>query len=367
MLKTCWIAGLALLLAGGCSAAKEEAMPDEAIPGRNKGLPTTQPTSAPSPTDNEAVRQVPAAAQAVHDKGDTTQPWLAPLSEEEKRVILEKGTEEPFTGKYYQFFEPGVYACRQCGALLYLSDSKFRADCGWPSFDDEVPGAVKHQADVDGLRTEILCANCGAHLGHVFYGEGYTENNTRHCVNSISLVFIPESRWPLKRAIFAGGCFWGVEHDFERVPAVLSVKSGYTGGTTANPTYEQVCTGRTGHAESVQVLYDPRKVSYEQLARLFFEMHDPTQRSGQGPDVGSQYRSAVFYFDEEQKRVAENLIAILRDRGYDVVTQVQPASKFYPAEEYHQDYMRKHPDTPDCHVRVNRFGLPLDNWPAAAQ
>jgi methionine-R-sulfoxide reductase len=116
------------------------------------------------------------------------------LTEEEERVIMRKGTEAPFTGKYYAFWEKGTYVCKRCGASLYRSESKFEADCGWPSFDDEIPGAVKRSPDPDGVRTEISCANCGAHLGHVFLGEGFTKKNTRHCVNSISMDFIPEGK-----------------------------------------------------------------------------------------------------------------------------------------------------------------------------
>ena len=177
-------------------------------------------------------------------------------------------------------------------------------------------------------------------------------------MNSASLVFVPEKDWTLQRAIFAGGCFWGVEHQFREVPGVLAATSGYTGGRVEKPTYEQVCTGTTGHAEAVEVLFDPARVSYERLARLFFEVHDPTQVNCQGPDVGTQYRSAVFYAGDEQKRTAEKLIALLRAKGYPVVTEVVPASTFWPAEGYHQDYLAKHPERPSCHIRVPRFDTP---------
>lgn len=116
------------------------------------------------------------------------------LTKEEEGVIVNKGTEMPFTGKYYAFWERGTYVCKRCGTPLYHSESKFEADCGWPSFDDEIPGAVKRLPDPDGVRTEIECANCGAHLGHVFRGEKFTEKNTRHCVNSISMDFIPDKK-----------------------------------------------------------------------------------------------------------------------------------------------------------------------------
>jgi len=283
---------------------------------------------------------------------------MPPLSEAEERIIVHKGTERPFTGRYWDFFESGTYVCRQCGTALYASQSKFRSQCGWPSFDDELPGAVRRQRDADGVRTEILCAACGAHLGHVFEGESLTPKDVRHCVNSASLVFRPAGPANSQQAIFAGGCFWGVEHLLARTAGVIDVQAGYTGGRMPRPTYEQVCTGRTGHAEAVRVTFDPARVSYEQLARLFFEIHDPTQLDRQGPDVGSQYRSAVFYLDEQQKLIAQKLIAELRANGYDVVTQLAAAGEFFPAEDYHQDYLAKHPGRPTCHRRTARFDEP---------
>jgi len=152
-----------------------------------------------------------------------------------------------------------------------------------------------------------------------------------------------------------------VEHYLGQAPGVLSVRSGYTGGHTEKPTYEQVCTGKTGHAEAVEVVFDPKRITYEQLAKLFFEIHDPTQVNRQGPDVGTQYRSAVFYLGEEQKRTAEALIGQLRAKGYKVATEVVPAGTFWPAEEYHQDYLRKHPEQQSCHVRVPRFDTPAES------
>lgn len=281
---------------------------------------------------------------------------LNPLSEEEKSVILHKGTERPFSGKYDDFWETGTYHCKQCDAPLYASTSKFNAGCGWPSFDDELPDAVERVPDADGRRTEILCARCGAHLGHVFSGEGFTEKNTRHCVNSISMVFKPAATKPLTdTAIFAGGCFWGVEHYLQKLPGVHSVVSGYTGGKVENPTYEQVCSGKTGHYEAVRVTYDPGQVSYETLVKLFFEIHDPTHWNHQGPDWGEQYRSAVFYQNEGEKKTVEKLIKILKDKGYKVVTEVKPAHTFWEAEGYHQDYYERKGSTPYCHGYTKRF------------
>ncbi len=276
------------------------------------------------------------------------------LTPEEERVMVHRGTEAPFSGAYVDHFEEGVYHCRRCGAALFDSADKFSSGCGWPSFDGEVPGAVERRPDPDGLRTEITCAACGSHLGHVFRGEGFTPSNLRHCVNSISLEF--RARGETETAVFAGGCFWGVEHHFRQVPGVKSVVSGYTGGGTENPSYRDVCSGETGHAEAVKVVFDPSLVSFEELARLFFEIHDPTTPNRQGVDLGSQYRSAFFWTREEQKQTVEKLIGILRGRGYDVVTEVEPLGPFWPAEEYHQDYFGKNGVRSGCHVRVNRFG-----------
>ena len=282
------------------------------------------------------------------------------LTPEEERVILHKGTERPFTGKYTEFKGNGIYVCKRCDAPLYTSDDKFDSHCGWPSFDDEIEGAVKRVPDADGRRTEIICNNCGAHLGHVFLNEGFTDKNTRHCVNSISLKFIPKEEnatmnKSTELATFAGGCFWGVEYYFQKQDGVLSTTVGYTGGYIDNPTYKEVCSGKTGHVEAIEVEFDPKKVSYEQLAKLFFDIHDPTQVDRQGPDVGYQYRSMVFYHSEDQKKVAEKLIKILESKGYNVVTEVVKADKFWPAEDYHQEYYEHNGKQPYCHVYKDKF------------
>lgn len=276
------------------------------------------------------------------------------LTLEQQRIIVQKGTERPFSGKYNDHYEKGTYTCAQCGAALYESSSKFKSNCGWPSFDDQIEGAVKQQRDADGSRTEILCNNCGGHLGHVFLGEQMTPKNTRYCVNSLSMNFIPakdqQEQVGTGKAIFASGCFWGTEYYFNKVPGVISTTVGYTGGHVDNPTYKQVCTDKTGHAEAVEVAYDPEVISYEQLAKLFFETHDFTQLNRQGPDIGTQYRSEIFYLDAEQEQIATQLIQTLKKMGNNVKTKVTQADKFWPAEDYHQDYYDKTKKLPYCHV-----------------
>lgn len=279
------------------------------------------------------------------------------LTIREADVIKKKGTELPFSGIYEKNKAKGTYLCKQCGNALFYSSSKFDSGCGWPSFDEEIKGAVKRLPDADGQRTEIQCSVCGAHLGHVFTGEGFTTLDTRFCVNSVSLDFVPGILPPGRygTAIFAGGCFWGVEYYMQQAPGVVSVVSGFTGGTVKNPSYREVCTGTTGHAEAVKITYDITKTDYEKLLRLFMEIHDPTQLGHQGPDVGDQYRSEIFYLNDEQKQIAEKIIAILENKGYKVVTKLAHASDFYPAEDYHQDYYFKNGKTPYCHAKVDRF------------
>ncbi len=276
------------------------------------------------------------------------------LNTEEERVIVHKGTEAPFTGEYYKHQVTGTYLCKRCDAPLFRSEDKFDSNCGWPSFDDEIEGAVKRIPDADGIRTEITCANCGAHLGHIFQGENYTEKNIRHCVNSISLNFIVEKP-KLEKAIFAGGCFWGVEYLFQKVGGVTDISVGYIGGGKTKPSYKEICTGTTGHAEAIQITFDSQQVSYEELVKLFFEIHDFTQVDRQGPDIGEQYRSVIFYTDENQKDIAKSVIKILIYKGYKVATALEKATQFWDAEEYHQDYYNKTGGNPYCHIYKKIF------------
>ena len=290
-------------------------------------------------------------------------PQLDKLSPFERAVVDEKATERPFTGALLHNKAEGVYTCKVCGTPLFPSSAKFDSHSGWPSFDEALPGAVREVPDADGRRVEIVCAKCGAHLGHVFRGEGMTPKNTRHCVNSASLNFTPaektssqpDANASLAKAWFAGGCFWGVEYYLQQLDGVKSVVSGYMGGHVENPTYHQVVRGDTGHLETVEVLYDPAKISYEELAKHFFEIHDPEQTDGQGPDIGNQYLSAVFVANEAEAATVRKLIDQLTANGYRVATQVLPARTFYPAEEYHQDYYERKGTLPYCHRPVDRF------------
>jgi len=274
------------------------------------------------------------------------------LTPEEANVILYKGTERPYTGELLNNKEKGTYICKQCDEPLYSSEDKFESNCGWLSFDDEIEGAVRRVPDADGRRTEIVCANCGGHLGHVFEGEGFTSKNTRHCVNSISMKFIPAKKSTTEAAYFASGCFWGTEYHFMKAKGVRVTTVGYMGGHVQNPSYKEVCTGTTGHVETTEVLFDNTKTSYEELIKLYFETHDFTQVGGQGPDIGDQYRSVIFYVDESQKTMAEKHIQILTEKGYKVATELQSAEnyEFWDAEDYHQQYYEKKNGTPYCHI-----------------
>jgi len=274
------------------------------------------------------------------------------LTEEEARVLLRKGTEPAFCGNLLDNKKEGIYPCRLCGLPLFSSDSKFNSGTGWPSFFspfDPLHVAEKKDTEYGMVRTEILCARCGGHLGHVF-DDGPKPSGLRYCLNSASLTFVekgtelPAESKPMTTEIayFAAGCFWGVEDRFQQVPGVLDVVSGYMGGKTDKPTYKAICYENTGHAEAVKVVYDPAKVSYKDLLSIFFKVHDPTQMNRQGPDVGDQYRSAIFTASDSQAELAKTFIADQQKEGKwsvrKIVTQVAAAPTFFEAEEYHQDY-----------------------------
>lgn len=278
---------------------------------------------------------------------------LKKLTDEEKRVMEGKGTERPFTGEYWNTNTAGVYFCRRCGAALYLSSDKFDSDCGWPSFDDEIKGAVKRSTDADGSRTEITCARCNAHLGHVFFNEFQTRKNIRHCVNSISIKLVPESKLKLPSIVLGGGCFWCIESAFMAVDGVVSTTCGYAGGKTKNPAYEEVCTGKTGHAEVVKVTYDPQATDPQKLLKIFFHIHDPTLKNRQGNDIGTQYRSMLLYTSAQQKKeMAKAISEAQKGLAAPILTEVKKLAVFYKAEEYHQKYFEKNPLDVYCMLNI---------------
>nr|WP_257621571.1 bifunctional methionine sulfoxide reductase B/A protein [Chryseobacterium sp. NKUCC03_KSP] len=283
----------------------------------------------------------------------TEEEWKEILTKEQFNITRLKGTERAFSSDVCSYFEAGRYACVCCGTVLFDADTKFESGTGWPSFTQPIKeNAVAYHKDKSFgmIRVEALCNTCDAHLGHVFH-DGPKPSGLRYCMNAISLIKVASND---KKVDFGGGCFWCTEAIFQRLKGVIKVESGYSGGTLVNPTYREVCSGTTGHAEMIEITYNPNEISFEDLLKIHLTTHNPTTVNRQGADKGSQYRSIVFYRTEEEKQSAMTVIDEVQ-KGYDemIVTQLEKFEQFYKAEDYHQNYYNTNPDGGYCQAVIN--------------
>jgi peptide methionine sulfoxide reductase msrA/msrB len=378
---------LAVLAVAAAPAGCREAWPDAGAGAAAAAGGAAAQAGPASPSQDAPMISVRVFDDSGRLVGPIAQPkvvrsdeeWRARLSAEQYRILRSKGTEPSFCGTLLDNKQEGVYACVGCSLPLFASDSKFESGTGWPSFFRPIaPENVAETSDRGHgmVRTEILCARCDGHLGHVFE-DGPRPTGLRYCLNSESLTFTGKSELASladptaeggapaaaaaaaasrsaadgegaarATAVFAGGCFWCVEAVFEELEGVDAVVSGYAGGSEDTANYQDVCSGATGHAEAVQISYDPARIRYEDLLRVHFATHDPTTLDRQGADVGTQYRSAIFYADEREKQLAQAFLDDLRASGAfpsGIVTTLEPLEAFYPAEPYHQDYVCNNP------------------------